>query len=206
MSACSGAAGQAEASIGIDTAPNNDRPVELERVTGAGVLDEPVIVPVVPAGVEPFSPAEFVQYCGFHHGSSHTEIGALMPETQAAMGERTDNQMAGTAGVKYERHLAVSWRPDNGMIEYVSVRSDAAIEYLEGQNRGDDKLSALWRRSKAEALGILGEPTERVSQPHADAFRYEFEARDGRKGALTLLFSNLQSPPRCSRVSVSWSY
>lgn len=186
------------------TSTSGDQPVEVKRVMGPGTIEEADVEPVLPAGVEPFAPSEFVSFLGFEHGGNKSELGDLMPEQHATLGERTDNQMAGAAGVKFERHLAFSWNPESGALEYISVRSDKAIHHLEDNDHGDPKLDKVWNRTKGEALGILGEPTERVTQPHADAYRYEFEAADGRRGALTLLFNNLQSPPRCSRISVSW--
>ncbi len=159
---------------------------------------------VPPPGVAPFPPAEFAQFIGLRHGAKGSALRDLLPARIPSLGKRTALAVAGSTGYEYARHFVVSWQTDNGRIEYVSVRSKQAIAYLEGKNRSDRKLTALWNVTTAQARGLLGEPNDNIDRPHARTLRYEF-ARAGRRiGVLSLEFSKLSTPPRLSSVSVHW--
>lgn len=160
----------------------------------------------LPAGVEPFAPTAFVTFLGIAHGANEAELGGLLPETHESLGERTPMDIMGSRGFKYDGHFAVSWQTSSGRIDYITVKSDAAVRYLEAHARRDDKLQVLWGISPGGAVGVLGQPTDVVDRPHAQTYRYEFEAPGGRAGAVSLEFSKLSSPLRCSAVSVHWLY
>jgi len=159
-----------------------------------------------PAGVKPIVPSAFVAFLGFKHGNRKNAFDGLLPAKQAALGKRTEIDMAGSKGYKYESHFAVAWDADSNRIEFVSIRSEEAVRYLKGKKRSDANLGVLWGISPGAAHGVLGKPTQVVNRPHAITYRYEFRDDDKRRGTVSLEFSKLADPVQCNSVSVHWFY
>lgn len=159
-----------------------------------------------PPGVTPFLPAKFSEFIGFRHGSKSSALRGILAKIDPSLGKRKTLGVAGSTGYEYARHLVVSWQTDNGRIEYMSVRSKKAIAYLEGHNRADRKLTALWNVTTGQARGLLGEPSDNIDRPHARTFRYPLKKSGRRIGVLSLEFSKLSTPPRLSTVSVHWQH
>lgn len=156
------------------------------------------------AGVSPIQVASFVAFVGFRHGDDRDAATEVLTWTADGLGARKPLEMTGSEGFRYPGHLAISWSTEDSHIDYVSVRSKAAIKYLNGKGRGDARVEQLFGASLGEALGALGKPTLQADRPHAITYRYEFDTA-GKKGTLTLEFDKLVSPPRCRSISVHWN-
>jgi hypothetical protein len=163
---------------------------------------EPVVIEAV-AGVDRIEPARFVDFIGFHKGDGADAVTALMPEELPRLGKRSPFELSGSEGFRFDHHLAISWATGSKKIDYISVRSRAALDYLANNGRSDAKLTSLFGATIGEAKGALGEPTLDATRPHAITYRYEFTAGGGR-GTVTLEFSKLDDPPRCRAISVHW--
>ncbi len=159
-----------------------------------------------PAGVKPIAAAAFASFLGFDHGATMKQIISLLPEEIPKLGKRAEMDMAGSVGYKYEGHLAAAWDDESKRIEFLSVRSKEAIRYLADHGHSDEKLDVVWALSPGGAHGILGKPTQVVNRPHAVTYRYEFSTSDKRRGTVSIEFSKLAEPVRCSAVSVHWFY
>ncbi len=154
-------------------------------------------------GIAPIAPAAFRRFLGFSQGQSHAGIAELMPTSCPPLGKREPIDMSGSDGFRYEHHLEISWDHETGQIDYISVRSDRAIQYLADHGHHDDNLAALWGKSIADARAALGAPTLQADRSHARTYRYDF-ASGGQHGTLTLEFSKLETPPRVRSISVHW--
>lgn len=164
-----------------------------------------VFQPALPAGVSPFAPSVFVSFFGIHHGDRKDTVLALLPKDAGPLGPRSSIDIMGSDGFTYGGHFAISWLTETGQIDFVSVKSRAAIDFLTSRGRSDAHFDTLWGVSPQAALGILGQPTEVVERPHAWTFRFDFDT-GGRKGTLSLEFSKLSDTLGCSAVSVHYSY
>ena len=164
-----------------------------------------VFQPALPPGVSPFAPAELVTFFGIHHGDRKDSVLALLPEDAGPLGTRSPIDIMGSDGFTYGGHFAVSWLTETGQIDFVSVKSQAALDFLTSHGRSDAHFDTLWGASPQAALGILGQPTEIVERPHAWTFRFDFDA-GGRKGTLSLEFSKLSDTLDCSAISVHYGY
>ena len=158
-----------------------------------------------PVGVDPLDPAAFITFIGFEHGQTMKQVDRLLPARDSQLGERTEIDMAGSMGYKYEGHFAAAWDARSKRIEFLSVRSQEAMSHIFAKGREDDKLKLVWGITPAAAHGLLGPPTQVVNRPHAVTYRYEFVDGD-RRGTVSLEFSKLATPVRCSAVSVHWFY
>lgn len=166
---------------------------------------KPEVVPEpIPSGIAPIPVGQFTSFAGFTRGQSNQAVGALMP-WENELGKRKVIDIWGNEGWEYEGHLTVSWQVPGGQIDYISVKSEKALAYLESHGHTDPRLRALWDNTIGEARARLGEPTQQADRPHARTFRYDFEAGDAR-GTLSLEFNKLADPPRCEAVSVHWRY
>jgi hypothetical protein len=161
--------------------------------------------PALPSGVKPFAPTEFVAFVGFTHGNAKPDVSTLVPTRHPTLGTRSKMEIMGSDGFRYEGHFAVSWQTEDSKIDYISVRSDAALAHLAKLQRSDARLQTLWGISPEGALGVLGQPSDIVERSHAWTFRFDFD-NGGRKGTLSLEFSKLDETTACSAVSVHWLY
>lgn len=154
-------------------------------------------------GVARIAPAQFASFVGFNHGDDRDAATEVLAWKAADLGDRKPLEMTGSEGFRYPGHLAISWSADSKRIDYVSVRSQKAADYLASKGRTDGKLTALLGKSISEARSALGKPTLEADRPHAITYRYDFDAA-GKTGTVTLEFDKLEQTPRCKSVSVHW--
>jgi hypothetical protein len=180
------------------TVTHKDRQVGEEADAGPDVIEP------IPTGLTPIPLAQFNSFAGFRRGQSNEGIAKLMP-WNSDLGERKTIDIWGNEGWEYDGHLTISWQVPGGQLDYVSVRSEKALAYLESHGHSDARLRTLWDNTMAEARARLGEPTQQADRPHARTFRYDFTA-GGAQGTLSLEFNKLLDPPKCEGVSVHWRY
>lgn len=179
----------------IDSPPAADASPAPEGVApAAGQVGAPERVEV----------AGFVRFVALEHGANRADLDALLPDQAPGLGKRNPADMAGSSGVRYPGHLEVAWDPDTRRLQYIGIKSDAAVDYLEQRGHGDPRVRTLWGKSPAALEAMLGAPTETYDRPHAVTWRYEFTAPGGREGALALELSKLGGEPAVSAVSVHW--
>lgn len=159
----------------------------------------------IPTGIEQIPVGQFTTFAGFKRGQSNSAVVAALMPWESELGKRKLIDIWGNEGWEYDGHLTVSWQVPGGQIDYVSVKSAKALEYLESHGHADARLRALWDNTTAEARARLGEPTQEADRPHARTFRYDFDA-GGSQGTLSLEFNKLTDPPKCEAVSVHWRY
>ena len=198
-SACGGAEQNAE-----EPTPTTQATV-VKATDAGGEAPAPTRIEVDEAvpGVAKIQLARFVDFVGFHHGDNRDAATPVLAWKAEGLGARKPLEMSGSEGFRFPGHLAISWSTETQRIDYVSVRSKAAVQYLAGKGRSDSKLDALFGASISVARSALGKPTLEAQRPHAVTYRYDFDA-GGKKGTVTLEFDRLVDPPTCRSVSVHW--
>lgn len=198
--ACGGAAGPIPQQVVVTS---SESPPSL--VQDAAVAHQKAPEPERdPGPTEPLAVAGFVRFVALEHGATETQVQTLLPEQAPGLGQRNPADMAGSTGVRYAGHLEVAWDPDTLKLQYIGVKSAAAVDYLEAAGHGDPRIRSLWGRDAGAVRAMLGAPTEQFDRPHAVTWRYEFTAADGRRGALSLELTKLGERPTVSGVSVHW--
>jgi hypothetical protein len=182
----------------VAQAPTADASPEPDRdAPGAGQVGQV-------EAAERIEVAGFVRFVALEHGATKADLEALLPEQAPGLGPRSPADMAGSSGVRYPGHLEVAWDPTTRRLQYIGIKSPAAVDYLEQRGHGDPRVRILWGKSPAALEAMLGAPTETYDRPHALTWRYEFTAPGGREGALALELSKLGDHPAVSAVSVHW--